>query len=42
MDRAKVIRTSVAGTNRTNRDVRFTVAIKGKADMARRALFGRD
>jgi hypothetical protein len=30
------------GTNRTNRDVRCTVAIDGKADMARKALFGRD
>jgi hypothetical protein len=33
---------SESGTNRTNRDVRSTVAIEGKADMARRTLFGRD
>jgi hypothetical protein len=34
--------TSGFGTDRTNRDVRCTVAIEGKADMARGALFGRD
>ena len=30
------------GTNRTSRDLRSLVAIRGKADMARQARFGRD
>ena len=33
---------STHGTNRTSSDVRSSVAIGGKADMARTAQFGRD
>jgi hypothetical protein len=34
--------TSAFGTNRTNSDVRSSVAIGGRPDMAQRAQFGRE